>query len=88
MGAAREQKLHIRHVGLRHRLRPNDADAAGNVAGDAGAAQEVGVGESCGDAVEPHRLVERAGELRAIGQHRGDMVLQVLPDAAQRAPAA
>jgi len=55
-----EQELHIGHGGIRHHP-PERPDAAGNVACDAGAAQEVRVGEGDGDTVKPHGIVDRTG---------------------------
>ena len=82
---AGQQQLHVRHGRRPEFTRGERRHAARNVARDAGAAEQIGVGERHGDAVEPHRAVDGAGgAARSNDDHHGDVVLQVPADAAQR----
>ena len=60
-------------------------DAARQVGREAGAEDEA-LGDAQSHAVEPHVPLERTALAAGIGNERGDVILQVLADAAQRQP--
>ena len=61
-----------------------ERQAAGRQLGRRSFATEISAEQRRHDAVEPHRLVERARLFALVDNRRGDVVLQVLADAGQR----